>query len=61
MAGTYFLGMVLGVPLVIFVLALLAGYLNRDRDAEVLDWKPTRLPSEKPSSRSMRSIRCVPL
>jgi len=53
MAGTYFLGMVLGVPLVIFVLAMLAGYLNRDRDAEVLD--------EKPNSRSMRSLRCVPL
>ncbi len=47
MAGTYFLGMVLGVPLVIFVLALLAGYLNRDRDAEVLDWKPTRSPERE--------------
>ena len=47
MAGTYFLAMVLGVPLVIFVLALLAGYLNRDRDAEVLDWKPTRSPERE--------------
>jgi hypothetical protein len=47
MAGTYFLAMVLGVPLVIFVLAMLAGYLNRDRDAEVLDWKPTRSPERE--------------
>jgi hypothetical protein len=47
MAGTYFLGMVLGVPLVIFLLALLAGYLHRDSDAEVLDWKPTRSPERE--------------
>jgi len=29
------------------VLAMLAGYLNRDRDAEVLDWKPTRSPERE--------------
>ena len=40
----YFLSMVLGFPLVILALALLAGHLNRDGYAELLDWKPTRSP-----------------
>ena len=44
MAGAYFLAMVLGVPLLILTLALIVGYLYRDRDAEVLDWQPTRSP-----------------
>ena len=42
MAGAYFLAMVIGVPLVIVLLAVVVGYLYRDRDAEVLDWYPTR-------------------
>lgn len=50
-ASTYFLGMVLGVPLVIFLIAVLVGYLYRDSDAEVnakvLDWKPTRSPERE--------------
>jgi hypothetical protein len=41
----YFLAMMLGVPLAILCLAMLAGYLNRDRD--VLDWKPTRSPERE--------------
>ncbi len=41
---TYFLSMVLGLPLVILALALIAGHLHRDGDAELLDWKPTRSP-----------------
>jgi hypothetical protein len=43
-ASVYFLAMVLGLPLVIGLLAVLVGYLFRDSDAEVLDWKPTRSP-----------------
>jgi hypothetical protein len=42
MANAYFLGMVLGVPLAICLLAVLVGHLYRDRDAEVLDWQPAR-------------------
>lgn len=41
MAQTYFLAMTLGVPLVILLLAMLAGHLHRGYD-DVLDWKPTR-------------------
>ena len=47
MANTYFLGMVLGVPLTICLLAILVGHLNRGRDAEVLDWKPARPPERE--------------
>ena len=47
MASAYFLGMVVGVPLALTLLAILAGYLCRDRDAEVLDWRPTRSPERE--------------
>lgn len=38
---TYFLAMTLGVPFVLLVVAMLAGYLHRGYE-DVLDWKPTR-------------------
>jgi hypothetical protein len=41
---TYFLTMVLGVPLLLLSLALIAGHFHRDGYAELLDWKPTRSP-----------------
>ena len=47
MAETYFLCMVLGLPLVVLVVALLAGHFNRDGYAELLDWKPTRSPQRE--------------
>ncbi|MCW3018478.1 MAG: hypothetical protein JWN10_786 [Solirubrobacterales bacterium] len=47
MAETYFLGMVLGLPLVVLAIALLGGYLHRDEYAELLDWKPTRSPERE--------------
>jgi hypothetical protein len=43
----YFLSMVLGLPLVILALALLAGHFHRDGYAELLDWKPTRSPERE--------------
>jgi hypothetical protein len=47
MASAYFLGMVVGVPLALALLAILAGYLFRYSDAEVLDWRPTRSPERE--------------
>jgi len=47
MQETYFLAMVLGFPLVILALALLAAYFHRDGYAELLDWKPTRSPQRE--------------
>lgn len=47
MASAYFLGMVVGVPLALALLAVFAGYLFRDSDAEVLDWRPTRSPERE--------------
>jgi hypothetical protein len=47
MAHLYFLAIVLGFPLVILLLALLGGYLYRGRDAQLLDWKPTRSPERE--------------
>lgn len=47
MASAYFLGMVVGVPLALALLAVLAGYLFRYSDAEVLDWRPTRSPERE--------------
>ena len=47
MAQAYFLGMVLGLPAVILAVALLAGLLNKDGYAELLDWKPTRSPQRE--------------
>jgi len=46
-AQTYFLAMVLGLPLVLLVLALLAGYLHGDGYTDLLDWKPTRSPQRE--------------
>jgi hypothetical protein len=43
----YFLGMVVGVPLLLLVVALIAGYFHRDGYAELLDWKPTRSPERE--------------
>jgi hypothetical protein len=42
MMQTYFLVMVVGVPLGILVIALVAAYFHRDGYADILDWKPTR-------------------
>jgi hypothetical protein len=47
MASAFFLGMVVGVPVALALLAILAGYLFRDSDAEVLDWRPTRSPERE--------------
>ncbi|HTC60791.1 MAG TPA: hypothetical protein VK691_11820 [Solirubrobacteraceae bacterium] len=47
MAHLYFLAIVLGFPLVYLLLALVGGYLYRGRDAELLDWKPTRSPQRE--------------
>jgi hypothetical protein len=47
MVHLYFLAIVLGFPLVILLLALVGGYLYRGRDAELLDWKPTRSPERE--------------
>jgi hypothetical protein len=47
MAHLYFLAVALGFPLVILLLALVGGYLYRGRDAELLDWKPTRSPERE--------------
>ncbi len=47
MESAYFMGMVVGVPLAIALLAILSGYLFRDSDAEVLDWRPTRSPERE--------------
>jgi hypothetical protein len=38
----YFLGMVLGLPLVLLCISLIAGLLYRDGPEELLDWRPTR-------------------
>jgi hypothetical protein len=42
MAETYFLVMVLGLPLILILIALLAGYFYRQGPEELLDWRPTR-------------------
>ena len=47
MAQLYFLSMVIGLPLVIVSLALLAGHFHRDGYDELLDWKPTRSPERE--------------
>lgn len=46
MAQIYFLAMTLGVPLLLLVVALVAGRLHRGYD-DVLDWKPTRSPERE--------------
>ena len=47
MEETYFLAMVLGLPMVILAICLLAGHLHKDGYAELLDWKPTRSPQRE--------------
>jgi hypothetical protein len=47
MEHLYFVAIVLGFPLVMLLLALVGGYLYRGRDAELLDWKPTRSPERE--------------
>ncbi len=47
MMETYFIAMVLGVPLLLLALALLAGHFYRDGYAALLDWKPTRSPERE--------------
>lgn len=47
MAQLYFLSMVIGVPLMLLALALVAGHFYRDDYTELLDWKPTRSPERE--------------
>jgi hypothetical protein len=47
MAQAYFLLIVLGFPVTILVLAVLAGLLHRAGCDDVLDWKPTRSPQRE--------------
>ena len=47
MAQLYSLSMVIGLPLLLVSLALLAGHFHRDGYAELLDWKPTRSPERE--------------
>jgi len=46
-ANTYFFATVLGLPLLILAIAMLAGRFNRDGNEHLLDWKPTRSPSRE--------------
>lgn len=46
MDETYFLLIVLGTPLAILILALLAALFHRDYE-DVLDWRPTRSPERE--------------
>jgi len=41
-AELYFLAMVLGLPLLLTVISLLAGLAYREGPEELLDWRPTR-------------------
>ncbi len=43
----YFLVMVVGVPLGILLVALVASYFYRGGYEEILDWKPTRSPKRE--------------
>jgi hypothetical protein len=43
----YFLIMVLGVPLLLIVICVLAGLLYREGPEELLDWQPTRSPEKE--------------
>jgi hypothetical protein len=47
MMQAYFLAMVLGVPLLLLCVALLAGHFYRDGYAALLDWQPTRSPQKE--------------
>jgi hypothetical protein len=44
---TYFLLVVLGLPLAIVLIAVLGGLLYRDGDEQLLDWKSTRSPTRE--------------
>jgi hypothetical protein len=46
-ANGYFFLIVLGLPLLILAIAVLAGCLYRDGYERLLDWKPTRSPSRE--------------
>ena len=41
---TYYLLVVLGLPTILLVIAMLAGYFYRGGNERLLDWKPTRSP-----------------
>ena len=43
----YFVGVVVGLPLVILLLAMLVGRRVRDSGSEELDWQPTRSPERE--------------
>jgi hypothetical protein len=45
--NTYFLLMVLGAPLAILGVAILAGYFYRGGYEHLLDWRPTRSPERE--------------
>jgi hypothetical protein len=47
MAQAYFLLIVLGFPVTILLLAMLAGLFHRAGCEDVLDWKPTRSPQRE--------------
>jgi hypothetical protein len=47
MAETYFLAMVIGLPVVLVVVALIAGLCYRGGPEELLDWRPTRSPERE--------------
>jgi hypothetical protein len=44
---TYFLAMVLGLPITIIAIALVAGHFYRGGPEELLDWQPTRSPERE--------------
>jgi hypothetical protein len=46
-AHGYFLLMVLGLPLALLTIAMLAGRFYRDGYERLLDWKPTRSPKRE--------------
>lgn len=47
MSEAYFLAMVIGLPLLLLALALLAGHFYRDGVEQLLDWQPTRSPERE--------------
>jgi len=47
MAQAYFLVMALGVPLLLLILAIVAGASYRGSYATLLDWRPTRSPQRE--------------
>ncbi len=47
MEEAYFLAMVIGLPVVLLALALIAGYFYREGAEELLDWQPTRSPEKE--------------